>query len=124
VKYSDLQVWQKAIDLVVEVYSLAKDLPQEEKFALTSQMRRAAVSIPANIAEGHGRKATNAFLNHLSIANGSLVELETLIEIARRLGYLDGQRANHVRDTTAEIGRMLNGLKGSLNPRSPSSRTS
>jgi len=124
VKYSDLQVWQKAIDLVVEVYSLAKDLPQEEKFALASQMQRAAVSIPANIAEGHGRKATNAFLNHLSIANGSLVELETLIEIARRLGYLDGQRANHVRDATAEIGRMLNGLKGSLNPRSPSPRTS
>jgi four helix bundle protein len=113
-KYSELKVWQKAIDVVVDVYAMGKALPQEERFALVSQMQRAAVSIPANIAEGHGRKATNAFVNHLSIANGSLVELETLITISRRLGYVDERREKTILSATAEIGRMMSGLKDSL----------
>src|SRR5262247_2320641 len=105
-KYSELKVWQKAIDVVADVYAVSKTLPQEERFGLISQMQRAAVSIPANIAEGHGRKATNAFVNHLSIANGSLVELETLITISRRLGYVDEQRKESILSSTAEVGRM------------------
>ena len=71
-KYGELVVWQKAMDLVERVYGLTEKFPTEEKFGLTRQLRRSAVSIPANIAEGHGRKYTNAHLNHLSIAGGSL----------------------------------------------------
>ena len=113
-KYSELKVWQKSIDVVVDVYAMGKKLPPDERFGLISQMQKAAVSVPANIAEGHGRKATNAFLNHLSIANGSLVELETLTVISRRLGYIDSQREEAILSATAEIGRMMNGLKQSL----------
>ena len=116
-KYSDLKVWQKSIDIVVDVYAMGKGLPQDERFGLISQMQRAAVSVPANIAEGHGRKATNAFVNHLSIANGSLVELETLVVISRRLGYISEQMEKRMLASTSEIGRMITGLKGSLNPK-------
>jgi len=75
--YRDLLVWQKAMDLVVQRYEITKGFPSEEKFGLVSQMRRAAVSIPSNIAEGHGRRSEKEFANHLWIANGSLMELET-----------------------------------------------
>jgi hypothetical protein len=75
--YRELIVWQKAMDLVEEVYKSSRDFPREEVYALTSQIRRAAVSIPSNIAEGQGRKSTNEFLHHLSIAHGSLREVET-----------------------------------------------
>ena len=78
------------------------------------QMQRAAVSVPANIAEGHGRKSTNAFLNHLSIANGSLMELETHLQISLRLGYLAEQQASDILLKTGEIGRMINGLRNAL----------
>jgi four helix bundle protein len=88
VKYSELLVWQKAMDLVSSTYRLAASFPDGEKFGLIGQLQRAAVSMPANIAEGHGRKSTKAYLHHLSIANGSLMELETLIRIAARLGYV------------------------------------
>jgi len=118
VKYSELLVWQKAVDLVVAVYGLAKTFPADEKFGLTSQIQRAAVSIPANIAEGHGRKSTKAYLNHVSIANGSLMELETLLQIAARLNYLENDRLPDVLKQTNEIGKMLSGLTRSLNPRS------
>ena len=116
-KYSDLLVWQKAMDLVTEVYKLTQAFPADEKFGLNSQMQRAAVSIPANIAEGHGRKSTKAYVNHLSIANGSLMEVETLIHIACRLGYLTAQQGNPVLLKADEIGKMLSGLQRSLNPR-------
>jgi len=114
VKYSDLQVWQKAIDLVTEIYRITADFPVDERFGLISQIRRAAVSVPANIAEGHGRKATNVFLNHLSIANGSLMELETHLQISLRLGLVPQQVIADILSQTAEIGKMINGLRNSL----------
>ena len=117
-KYSDLLVWQKAMDLVTMVYKLTKTFPADEKFGLISQIQRAAVSVAVNIAEGHGRKATGAYLNHLSIANGSLMELETLIQIARRLEYLDSRWEKKALLQTDEIGKMLSGLSRSLNPQS------
>lgn len=113
-KYSELVVWQKAMDLVEEIYRLTLQLPNEEKFGLTSQIRRAAVSIPANIAEGHGRKYTNAYQNHLSIANGSLMELETLLNIASRLNMINNESQNLVLQLSEEIGKMLAGLRKSL----------
>ena len=117
-KYSELLVWQKAMDLVTTVYRMTKAFPADEKFGLTAQMQRAAVSIPANVAEGHGRKSTKAYLNHVSIANGSLMELETLLQIAARLDYLENHRLLEVLKQTNEIGKMLSGLTRSLNPQS------
>ncbi len=113
-KYSDLQVWKKAVDLVTDIYRLTAVFPADEKFGLVSQIRRAAVSIPANIAEGHGRKATNAFLNHLSIANGSLMELETHIQVSLRLGFVSEPGIIDILSKTEEIGKMISGLRNSL----------
>ncbi len=113
-KYSDLVVWQKAMDLVTEIYKITATFPDEERFGLTSQARRAAISIPSNIAEGHGRKATGAYINHLSIAYGSLVELETQIQIAVRLNFTQEDIAVTLLNQMDEIGKMLTGLKKSL----------
>ncbi len=112
--YRDLEVWQKAMDLVVECYKITKNFPESEIYGLTSQLRRAAVSIPANIAEGRERQHTKEFLQHLSIAYGSLAELETHLQIAQRLNYLDIAHVDQVLEKTAEIGRMINGLRRSL----------
>lgn len=115
VQYSDLGVWQKAMNLVEEIYLLTRNFPKEEQFGLTSQMRRAAVSIPSNIAEGYGRKATNkAYINYLSISYGSLLELETQIQIGHRLQYLSRSTMDKLLEQTNEVGRMLNGLQHSL----------
>jgi four helix bundle protein len=113
-KYSELLVWQKAMDLVTEIYKITATFPSEERFGLSSQARRAAVSIPSNIAEGHGRKSTGAYLNHLSIAFGSLMELETQILIAARLEFISSDEPPRLLTKTAEIGKMLTGLKKSL----------
>jgi four helix bundle protein len=118
VKYSELLVWQKAMDLVAVIYEISRTFPDSEKFGLASQVRRAAVSVPANVAEGHGRKSTGAYIQHISIANGSLMEVETLIQIACRLGYVDEKKLNQILAQTDEIGKMLSGLQRSLNPRS------
>ncbi len=112
--YRDLEVWQKAMILVVDSYQIAKRFPKSEIYGLASQMQRAAVSIPANIAEGRERQYTREFLQHLSIAYGSLAELETLVQIAERLNYLDVNQLKQILDKTAEVGRMLNGLRRSL----------
>lgn len=117
-KYSELLVWQKSMDLVTEIYQVTQQFPQEERFGLIGQIRRASVSIPANVAEGHGRKATKAYMNHVSIANGSLMELETLIEIAVRLRYIDADSVRRLFAASDEIGKMLSGLHRSLNSRS------
>jgi four helix bundle protein len=109
-----LIVWQKAMDLVEDVYKSSKDFPREEIYALTSQIRRAAVSIPSNIAEGQGRRTTLDFLRHLSIAYGSLREVETQILIAGRLRYVAQTRVDDVMDLAGEVGRLLNGLMNSL----------
>lgn len=108
--YRDLEVWQKAMDLVVECYRIAERFPRTETYGLTSQLQRAAVSVPANIAEGHGRSHTKEYLNHLSIACGTLMEVETHLQIAGRLSYLDNSSLQTLLDKSAEIGRMLNGL--------------
>ena len=102
------------MDLVEEVYIASKSFPREEIYGLTSQLRRAAVSIPSNIAEGQGRRTTPDFLRHLSIAYGSLREVETQILIATRLGYLAQGKCQDVMRITGEVGRLLNGLMASL----------
>ena len=112
--YQELIVWQKAMDLVEDVYKSSKDFPREELYGLTSQIRRAAVSIPSNIAEGQGRRTTLDFLRHLSIAYGSLREVETQILIARRLKYVAQTRVDEVMELAGEVGRLLNGLMNSL----------
>jgi four helix bundle protein len=112
--YRDLEVWQKAMELVVECYQITKSFPKNEVFGLASQLQRAAVSIAANISEGHARQHTKEFLQSLSIAYGSLAELETHIEIAKRLGYIAAETAVELIDKTSTIGRMLNGLRRSL----------
>ena len=113
-RYSELVVWQKAMDLVTEIYKITATFPGDERFGLSSQARRAAVSIPSNIAEGHGRKATGAYINHLSIAHGSLMELETQTQIAVRLSFLTEDKASALLKQMDEIGKMLNSLKKSL----------
>jgi four helix bundle protein len=111
--YKDLVVWQKAMDLVTTVYRLTRAFPKEELYGLTSQIRRAAVSIPSNIAEGHALKQTQAYVRHLAIASGSLAELETQVEIADRLNYPRPELA-YVLGLADEIGKMLAGLRKSL----------
>src|SRR6266513_3042676 len=115
--YRDLQVWQRGMDLVVESYRLTEKLPNAELYGLVSQIRRAAVSIPANIAEGHGRYHTREFLRHLSIAKGSLMELETELIAAGRLGFIPEPEVRSALRATAELGRMLAGLTRSLRAR-------
>jgi four helix bundle protein len=114
--YRDLEVWQKSMDLVVEMYRLSKLLPREEQFGLVSQIQRAAVSIPANIAEGHGRRHRGDFLRHLSIARGSLTEVETHLQIGIRLDYLNRDQVRHAWNLSQQVGRLLNGLIRSLEP--------
>jgi four helix bundle protein len=112
--FQELIVWQKAMDLVEEVYRVSGGFPREELYGLTSQLRRAAVSIPSNVAEGQGRHTTADFLRHLSIAYGSLLELETQILIATRLTYLPMERCSAVLNKSGEVGRLMNGLRSSL----------
>jgi four helix bundle protein len=112
--YQELIAWQKAMDLVEEVYRASRSFPREEIYGLTSQLRRAAVSIPSNIAEGQGRRTTADFLRHLSIAYGSLLELETQLLIATRLNYLVPQKCQEILKIAGEVGRILNGLMSSL----------
>src|SRR5437867_11121 len=112
--YQELIVWQRSMDLVEDVYKSSQDFPREELYALTSQIRRAAVSIPSNIAEGQGRRTTSDFLRHLSIAYGSLREVETQILIARRLRYIAQAKLEEVMNRAGEVGRLLNGLMSSL----------
>ena len=113
-QYQQLLVWQKAMDLVEFCYEITKPFPVDERFGLTSQIRRAGVSVPSNIAEGHARFHTKEFLNHLSIARGSLAELETELMISQRVGFLAQDRLTKVLSMTDEIGRMTSGLRQSL----------
>jgi four helix bundle protein len=112
--YQELIVWQKAMDLVEEIYSSTRSFPKEEVYALTNQVRRAGVSIASNIAEGQGRQTTADFCRHLSIAYGSLREAETQILIAHRLDYLSESATQYLMQMAGEVGRLLNGLMTSL----------
>jgi four helix bundle protein len=121
--YRDLQVWQKAMDLVVESYKVVSLLPKNEIYSLATQIQRVAVSIPANIAEGHGREHLGDYLHHLSCANGSLMELETHFLIASRLSYITEPQLEPVLRKTSELGRMLSGLISKLKARAKSPDT-
>ncbi len=115
--YRDLLVWQRAMDLVEVVYRATKAFPKEELYGLTSQVRRAVVSVCANIAEGQGRRTTTDFLHFLSMARGSLKEVETHMLIAERLGYIDDNGTAAILQLTTEVGRLSAGLIASLNKR-------
>src|SRR5512145_2543472 len=112
--YKDLIAWQRAMDLVEMVYRATIRMPAEERFGLTSQMRRAAVAIPANIAEGQGRRTDGEFLNQLSIAHGSVRELETHVMVAGRLGHIPQDRVDEMLSAAGEVGRLVTGLAKSL----------
>ena len=113
--YRDLKVWQRGIDLVEQVYAVSKPFPTEEKFGLTAQVRRAAVSIPSNIAEGWGRGSTKDYMHFLRIARSSLLEVETQLIIGHRLGYIEEDTLNTLLDQTEIESRMLLALQRSLN---------
>lgn len=115
--YQDLEVWHKARDVVLLCYESARSFPDNERYGLTSQIQRAAVSVPANSAEGHARGYTKEYLRHLSIALGSLAELGTLLTIVLRLGYLANDQFEVIAHRCNQIGRMLAGLRRSLNQR-------
>ena len=112
--YKQLLVWQKSMDLTVEIYSLVKYLPKEETYALSDQMRRSVVSIPSNIAEGRGRLYRKEFLQYLSISRGSLYEIETQLGVCERLNYIDKTKTDRAKNLITEIGKMLNALVKSL----------
>lgn len=112
--YKDLKVWQKSIDLVDEVYSVTNTFPKNEQFGLTSQLRRAACSIASNIAEGSAKRSKKEYVRFVNIAYGSLAEIETQIIIAQRQGYIEPSKTEKIEAQTTEIGKMLNGLRNSL----------
>ena len=112
--YKDLVVWQKAMELVTAVYRATTSFPKDELFGSTSQLRRAAVSIPSNIAEGQGRLSEKEFRFFLGQARGSLMEVETQLQIAENLGYLEKQVTETLFRMCAEVGRILNGLLASV----------
>lgn len=112
--HKKLDVWKKAIDLVQKIYELTKIFPKNEDFSLTNQMRRAAISVPSNISEGAARQTKKEFIQFLHMAQGSLSELDTQMEIAIRLGYLKEDHFSEVLSLTNDIDKMLTGLIKSL----------
>jgi four helix bundle protein len=115
--HEKLEAWSKAIDFVVDIYKSTESFPKEEKFGLTSQIRRAAVSVPANIAEGAGRHSDKEFARFLSNAQGSASELETELIIAHRIGYLSESSFADLNNSLARIGRLITGLSQHLRRR-------
>ena len=115
--YRDLQVWQKSMDLCVDVHNVALLFPKHELFGLSAQLNRSVVSVPSNIAEGHGRRTTADFIHFLSISRGSLNEVETQLTLAMRYGYVSSTEHDSLLESCGEIGRMLNGLMDALERR-------
>ena len=115
--YRDLKVWQKSMDLTVRTYEVTRRLPSEEKYGLVSQMRRAAASVPANIAEGQARRSGREYLQMLGIARGSLAEIETFVALSERLGLIRSETSESLLEDCAEINRMMNGLMRALSSR-------
>jgi four helix bundle protein len=115
--YEDLDVWQEAMALVEVVYGVSSSFPSDERFGLTSQLRRAAVSVPSNIAEGHARASTRDFLRFLSISMGSLAETRTQLLIAKRMRFVEPAACDRACEHTDRVGRMLRGLMKALNAR-------
>ena len=121
--YRDLEVWQRAMDLAVECCTAARTFPLDERYGLTAQVKRSAVSVPSNIAEGRGRMGVRGFLSHLSIAKGSLTEVETQLLIAKRLGYLDGATADALLRRATQVSCLLAGLIRALKAKQAPSNT-
>jgi four helix bundle protein len=109
--YRDLRAWKQAMGLVTEIYRVTRTFPKEELYGLVSQLRRAAVSIPSNLAEGHGRNSRNEFRQFIGQARGSLSEVETQLEIAKNLGYVGSDVADALMEQTEAVGKMLTGLR-------------
>ena len=122
-RFQDLIVWQKAEALAAEVYQASDAWPKEESYGLTGKVRRAAVSVFANIAEGHGRTGPREFQHHLSIAHGSLAEVEALLLFAKRITYLDDDALTSLKRQLEEVRRLLRGLIRSLRTSTPSRQT-
>jgi four helix bundle protein len=112
--YRDLSVWNLGLQIAELVYQITRQLPKEELYGLTSQLRRAAVSVSANIAEGHAKGFTKDYVRHLAYAVGSLAEVETLLELSVRLGFLPTPTVNELNELIGEERRMLRGLQRSL----------
>jgi four helix bundle protein len=112
--YRNLIVWQKSVALVTDIYTLTKSFPQEEKFGIVSQLNRASVSIPSNIAEGWGRKSSKNYLQFLRISRGSLMETETLLEISKNLNYINEREFKVISDNIEEVSKILQGLIKSI----------
>jgi four helix bundle protein len=127
--FRDLRVWQVSMDLVVDVYRLTQAFPNHEMYGLVQQMQRAAVSVPSNIAEGQARDHLREYLHHLSMAQGSLAELETQLDIARRLGYISADQGDLRLSQLTAIAKQLKSLRNALerrlstSARSPSPNT-
>lgn len=113
--YQDLEVWKKAMELVTDIYKITQSFPKEELYGMTNQLRRASVSVPANIAEGWGRGTTKGYIQFLRIARGSLLEVETLMTISQNLGYVNAQDLQEqILQKIIEISKMINSLINSL----------
>ena len=115
--YRDLTVWQRAMELAALVYELTARLPREETYGLRSQLQRAAVSIPSNIAEGHAKESTKEYLRYLLVSRGSMAELETQLPLCQKLQLLSKEDVEHALIVSDEIGRMIRGLQHSLTKR-------
>jgi len=120
--YRDLIVWQKAMALVTDTYRISRDFPREEMYGLTAHIRKSAVSVPSNIAEGCGRKSTLEYIRFLQIAMGSLFEFQTQLEISLNLKYISSKVFNRVIEESREIERMLSALIAKLNTKSKKGR--
>ncbi|TDQ17068.1 four helix bundle protein [Algoriphagus boseongensis] len=116
--FKELKVWQKSVDLAVKIYTSTKSFPSEEKFGLISQMRRAAVSIPSNIAEGCAKTSSKSFSNSLEVSLGESFELETQMIISEKVGILNSENAKDLESDLSEVQRMIMGLKSSLESKS------
>ena len=114
--YRDLVAWQRAMDLAAQVYTATKPFPNEEQYVLTAQIRKSAVSIPSNIAEGQGLRSDGGFSRHLSIARGSLCELETQLLLSARLGYIDQAESGRLTESASEVGKLIAGLSHAVSP--------
>jgi four helix bundle protein len=112
--FKKLDTWQQSMQLVEQIYKATANFPREELYGLTSQLRRAAVSVPSNVAEGYCRRSTKAYANHVGIALGSHAELETCLELACRLGFLSTANRDRFEEQTSSVGRLLSGLHRSL----------
>ena len=115
--YRELRVWQQGIELVEEIYGITERFPAREVYGLTSQLRRAAVSIPSNIAEGHVREHIKEYLNHLSMAQASLAEVETQIEIAARLKYVATEQLESLLGRCTSLAKQIHALRNALRAR-------